>query len=371
MSEMQITLPNAKCIFKFLKLDDNEKIRAIEMGISAVQLVNEKRMRNENIEFNDKLNEKDAKYQAIIKTMKTELNKKEQEKLILKQNHLLEKNDLHETIKDNMELQYKQVILEKDNRIEHLSDTLGKERVQIFEMKEAQINSERALMKDMQKEYQKQLDSIRLHYEEKLEKYMVITNKGEENSSVKGKISENVMFNDLNMLFPENQIEDTHNEPGRGDFIMTNKESNKFMLENKDYAKNVPKKEIEKFKRDLENNCDICAGILMSNASGICNKPDFHIEPVGKKIAIYLHKTNKDVSKIRNAVDIISAIMRANIDFSNVEIRNKLSQNSSEIKRKISKARKDLDKFHNSMVDNILDIENLTKKTYSDIKIKY
>ena len=216
------------------------------------------------------------------------------------------------------------------------------------------MNSERALMKDMQQDYQKNLNNIRNHYEEKLEKFIVITNKSEENSSIKGKISENAMFNDLNILFPQNNIEDTHKESGRGDFIMTNTDSNKFMLENKDYAKNVPKKEIDKFKRDLENNADVCAGVLMSNASGICNKPDFHIEPVGKKLAIYLHNTNKDVNKIRIGVDILSAILRANIDFSNVEIRNKLTQNASETKRKISKVRKDVEKFTKSMIYNIL-----------------
>ena len=52
----------------------------------------------------------------------------------------------------------------------------------------------------------------------------------------------------------------------------------------------------------------------MSNASGICNKSDYCIEPVGEKLAIYLHNTNNDINKIKNAYDILCAINNANID---------------------------------------------------------
>ena len=66
------------------------------------------------------------------------------------------------------------------------------------------------------------------------------TCKSEENSSVKGKLSENAMYQKLNMLFLKILDEDTHSEAGRGDFIMTDSKGTSIMLENKDYNKNVP-----------------------------------------------------------------------------------------------------------------------------------
>ena len=93
---------------------------------------------------------------------------------------------------------------------------------------------------------------------------------------------------------------------------MTDCSTKSIMLENKDYNKNVPKKEIDKFKRDLINNSDVWAGIMMSNAVPIKGLSNWYWEG---KITIYLHFTNKDPNKIKNAYDIISTIKDVDIDF--------------------------------------------------------
>jgi hypothetical protein len=368
---IQIALPNNKCVYELMNLDKDDKIKAIELGISALNFINEKKLRYENSEFNDKLNENEEKYKAIIQNFQKQLKNKIEENSKLQETFILEKNKMHKDITTNIELQFEEKINDKEKRIEILTTQLETNSQQLNCIKETHFNNERERTELLYNKHQEEMEKLRTKYTDEIKDIVNRTCKSEENSSIKGKLSENAMFQNLNMLFPKNIIEDTHKEPGRGDFIMIDGKNNKIMFENKDYAKNVPKKEIDKFKRDLENNNDIWAAVLMSNASGICNKSDYCIEPVGEKLAIYLHNTNKDINKIKNAYDILCAINNANIDFSNKEIIDKLTQNSSEFKRKISKSRKDLDKFYKSMIDNILDIENLTKNTFEEIKIVF
>jgi len=212
---------------------------------------------------------------------------------------------------------------------------------------------------------------LRDNCEEKMNEMHNRMCKTEENSSIKGKLSENAMLQNLSMLFPKNNIEDTHKVSGRGDFIMTDEKDYKILLENKDYKSNVPKKEIEKFERDMKTNPDVTAGIFMSNESGIAKKEDFQIDIVNNKPVCYLHHTNKNIDKIKIAYDIILSIMNSGIDFSNKELIDSLNQMSSEIKRKMNKCRSQIDKFSKSMLENILDVDGIIRNVFVGIKIKY
>ena len=55
-SFIQIPLPNDKAVYELMNLENKEKIKAIEIGISAIELINEKKLRYENSEYNEKLN---------------------------------------------------------------------------------------------------------------------------------------------------------------------------------------------------------------------------------------------------------------------------------------------------------------------------
>ena len=82
-----------------------------------------------------------------------------------------------------------------------------------------------------------------------------------QNSTIKGQDGEDFTFHQLNMLFPKAEIEDTHKQTARCDFIMCENDF-KMMLEIKNYKTNVNKAEIDKFYRDVdsEHNNDIqCA----------------------------------------------------------------------------------------------------------------
>tara|TARA_Y100000389_G_scaffold172951_1_gene181786 strand:+ start:410 stop:1531 length:1122 start_codon:yes stop_codon:yes gene_type:complete len=370
-SFIQIPLPNDKSVYELMRLDNGEKIKAIEIGLSAIELINEKKLRYENSEYNEKLNETEEKYNAIIKHLKEQLNDNIEEKIKLQENFSMEKKKLHKDITENIELQFEAKLNHNQIHIDSLDQQLALKTTQLEKINEKHFKDERERTELLHQKHQNDIEKLRLKYENDMKEIVNRMCKSEENSSVKGKISENAMYQKLNILFPKNTIEDTHSEAGRGDFIMTDSKGKSIMLENKDYNKNVPKKEIDKFKRDLTNNSDIWGGILLSNASGICNKKDYQIEFVENKIAIYLHFTNKDPNKIKNAYDIMLALNDIDIDFSNKELVEKLAERSTEFKRKVNKSRKDLDKFYKSMLENILDIETLTKTIYTDIKIKY
>ena len=68
------------------------------------------------------------------------------------------------------------------------------------------------------------------------------------NSSKKGKEGEVRMLDILNELFPNAEIKDTHKTKANGDFRIVI-HGIQILVENKNFKINVPKRDIEKFKR--------------------------------------------------------------------------------------------------------------------------
>jgi len=124
-----------------------------------------------------------------------------------------------------------------------------------------------------------------------------------ENSSSKGKISENLLFNILNPLYPTAQIESVGTVKETGDIILSRKDKPTILFENKNYDRNVGQEEVRKFLRDVENQN--CSGIMLAQHFGITNKENFEIEIHNNNVLVYLHKVEYDAEKIKAAVDII------------------------------------------------------------------
>jgi hypothetical protein len=124
-----------------------------------------------------------------------------------------------------------------------------------------------------------------------------------ENSSLKGAISENLLYNVIENIFSNAEIILTNKEAHHGDIIIKRFNKQDILLENKDYNYNVPKKEIEKFIDDINNN-NSC-GIMISQKSGIALKDNFQIEIYNKNIVIYLHNVQYSRDIIKTAIHII------------------------------------------------------------------
>jgi hypothetical protein len=124
------------------------------------------------------------------------------------------------------------------------------------------------------------------------------------NSSLKGILAENHIENILTAKFPSADINKTANTDHSGDFIMNRNNLPTILFEIKDYNRNVPTDEINKFTRDINERK--INGILISISTGIAKKYNFQIDiNDNNNILVYIHHMNYDEHKIQTAVDII------------------------------------------------------------------
>lgn len=124
-----------------------------------------------------------------------------------------------------------------------------------------------------------------------------------ENSSVKGKISENILFNTLVALYPCAQIDSVGTTKETGDIIITRKDRPRILVENKNWDKNVVQEEVKKFLHDVEQQN--CCGLFLAQNYGIANKEDFEINVHNGNVLVYIHQTKNDPDKIKIAISII------------------------------------------------------------------
>ena len=137
-----------------------------------------------------------------------------------------------------------------------------------------------------------------------------------ENSSVKGKMSENILVNILHALYPTGQIDHVGQTKETGDIILSRKDKPKILIENKDWGKNVVQEEVKKFIHDIETQR--CSGIFLSQNHGIANKENFEINMHDGNVLIYVHEANNEPEKIKLAVDIIDHF-KAKMDDLNID----------------------------------------------------
>ena len=126
-----------------------------------------------------------------------------------------------------------------------------------------------------------------------------------ENASTKGKISENIVFNILNSLFPSAlDIQYVGDKKESGDILLYRENKPTILIENKNWDKNVSKDEVKKFIHDVETQN--CCGLFLSQNTGIANKRNFEITIHNNKhILLFMHEVNYDAEKIKLGVEII------------------------------------------------------------------
>jgi hypothetical protein len=137
-----------------------------------------------------------------------------------------------------------------------------------------------------------------------------------ENSSSKGKISENILFNILQSIYPTAEINSVGGVKETGDIMLIRKDKPTILFENKNYDKNVVQEEVKKFLRDVE--LQNCCGIMLAQHYGITNKENFEIEINNNNVLVYLHKVEYDADKIKAAVDIIDHFKSKMIDINKI-----------------------------------------------------
>jgi len=87
-----------------------------------------------------------------------------------------------------------------------------------------------------------------------------------ENSSSKGKLSENILFHILQGLYPSASIECVGTQKETGDVMLTRRDKSALLIENKNWDKNVPQSEVQKFIHDCETQN--CSGFVFVSTYG-------------------------------------------------------------------------------------------------------
>ena len=301
-----------------------------------------------------------------------------------------DKSDYHQQVSDLQEKinqQNKQMDRVTSSHVEELTQltqdvkqrTIAKYQVEMNELKDKskllqeELDSVRTtLSKQHQDTLEEKMDTLRAMYEDKLQqerdkvlKYITIS----ENSSVKGQQGEEYTFHQLNLLFPKYQVEDTHHTDARGDFLVQ-KETCNMMVEAKQYQRNVPLVEIEKFHRDmvLESNKDIHCGVLISLDSGICAKDDFHMEFIGEKPIIYLHHTRNQMYHIRLAFTIFEIMLRQDNLHTKMESAVTVFKGlAKKLKRSYNKQKTTIDKYRAEQLKMITEQQEHIIELYTHI----
>tara|TARA_B100001093_G_scaffold472900_2_gene496401 strand:+ start:1257 stop:2474 length:1218 start_codon:yes stop_codon:yes gene_type:complete len=146
-----------------------------------------------------------------------------------------------------------------------------------------------------------------------------------ENSSKKGQISENLLYNSLSTLFPKAEINSVGQTKETGDIMLIRHNKPKILVENKDWTRPVVQSEVTKFIRDID--VQKCSGIFLSQNGAICTKENFEINIHNGFVLVYVHDVNNEIEKIKIAVDIVDSFSLMLKDFEQ-ESKNEMETNT-------------------------------------------
>lgn len=128
-----------------------------------------------------------------------------------------------------------------------------------------------------------------------------------ENSSKKGKISENFLNNVLAEVYPLAEIQDVGKTKETGDIMFLRKSKPTILIENKEWTRPIVNQEIVKFERDVE--IQKTHGLFLSQNTGICSKDNYEVNLINSnQVVVYIHNVNYDPEKIKVGIDIIDSI---------------------------------------------------------------
>jgi hypothetical protein len=298
-------------LVKFNTFNKEQQLNSIYIGSLISEIGEEKYIRlksGENEIEKDKLKQFYTQENNELRERIKRIEKVRQER---EREFIQEKREIRENIKQDLKQQYSQEVCDAKNEILMLKSRW--EEVQNKRLDNQQKNSEKLLFQkdEMERKLAEQRESYEKKMEELREKIDTMNNFTDV-STKKGQEGENWVYNELVRQFKSAQVDDCHSKGHKGDFTITEGDM-KGMFESKNYTKNVPKREITKFKKDIENNADLRYGVLLSLKSGIVNHTDLCLEFCGEKPIVYLHDVKEEPFKIKVAYNICQLILK-NVD---------------------------------------------------------
>lgn len=268
--------------------------------------------------FKNKFTEFKKEYMEDMKMILSNNNSEKIAPLIKEYNGtLLDKTQLllNDVVPKNNELLLSQVkenirsfhssIQEDTNKL--LSSTLNQQSLEGFiQTMENKLSNNQQMIQSIIQSSEQRLDTkitTNQHIQSTLQTNVSDLLKKMENSSMKGKYSENILFSILQSLYVTAEIDVVGEQKETGDIMLKRKNKPTILIENKNWNKNVVQEEVKKFIRDVETQN--CCGLFLSQNFGIANKENFEINIHNGNILLYVHEVNNDAEKIKIAIDII------------------------------------------------------------------
>jgi hypothetical protein len=268
------------------------------------------------------------------------IDKEKTDKLLFDMNAFLSTSKM-ETLIHNFEIKY-----------ESLISGIHQPILQVISLNDEKIN------KNINKQQETQ-EKMLLNLDDFLNKY-------KNNSSLKGKFSENHLHKVLVHMFPTSEIIDTSKQSHFCDILLKRENKSDILFENKDYADNVSSDEIRKFAFDCETHK--INGIMLSQNTGIIGKPNYHIDIVKNKVLVYIHNVDYSSNKIQIAIDIIDTLTNKLKEFD--EESDDASENENIISQEVLlEINNEMNKFatHKETIINM--IKESHKRIIDEVKI--
>lgn len=318
----EVILPtNNKSVKEFLLFPQEKQLQILKLGLSTYTYSSQKFRSTIDGEKEDIVEKLTTQYTKELQDIRstnctlhntiTDLKKtNQQQKVEFHREKETEINEQKYIIQNNLERLYGEKIKQMTDKIEFLENKKEELHNQSFEQQQQYYEK---IFQEKQESIEKS-NKIRENCEEKIELYrqqIESFQKINQNSTLKGQKGEDIMYNLLIDTFPGCQIDcHTSKEGHKGDFSVID-DTHHGMIESKNYKKNVPKNEIQKFYTDIETNNDIDYAILCSLRSGVANKPqDFTLEFIMGKPVIFLHKVKDNKQSILLAYTICKLILK-------------------------------------------------------------
>ena len=375
MSEEEVVecyLPSNQSIESFFNYSNSEKIKIIQLGLSLYNQGLDTMKFWNNSDWEKKIQTLKEEKTNSVNNLQKQIEKLNDQIEINLKDYNFEKKKLCESVQNDYDSRYKNQIISLRNTIDQLTNQITISSDKYNNLYQSLDDKFQGRLKELTERHDKLIHSLRDELKEeklKFEQQLIIS----QNSTLKGQQGEEQTFSKLNQLFPSAEILDTHNETGRGDFIVK-KDDIVFMVENKNYSKNVQKSEIDKFYKDLEreSNNDIQCAVLVSMNTGICGREDFEFEVRNHKPILFLHKLSNNFTNLDLAFKFFKLIInQKNIDLNSKEIASLFKNMASNIKRNFKKLKKQLDKFHSEQTETLIQNESNVLDLYKIINITY
>ena len=369
---IEVYVPISNTIDDFFTLNAKDKLKVIQLGLEFYKQGNTKMQYWNNKDWEDKISSINTQHINKQNLLQSEIDNLNNYVTQIKNDFTKQKSDLRESIQSDYDTRYSKQIVDLREQQESLRDQRDKWNEKYNSLFKELDDKYQIRLSEERERSDKIVKSLREDLDREKERYMQQLTISQ-NSTLKGQQGEEFTFKQLNLLFPSSEIQDTHSESGRGDFIVR-KDDIVMMVENKNYSKNVQKSEIDKFYRDLdrESNNDLQCAVLVSMHTGICGREDFEFEVRNNKPILFLHKLSSNFTNLELAFKFFKLILdQKELDLSNKEVAGLFKNIATSIKRNFKKLKKQLDKFHSDQMCTLLQNESHIMDLYKAMKINF